>query len=153
VDRCRSLIPTGDPLAFRVRIAEWSLTGNCCATGSDCAATQKAERVALQEKHGLSEHWLEQIPELLDNTILPEGREVLLHTEVMSVRLLQQNGKLPALQDIEPAMRGAWEVRVRRGSESGAYTLLHVYSNVPWFMKGMPEAGTLDELAPKWFAQ
>jgi hypothetical protein len=27
-----------------------------------------------------------------------------------------------------------------------AYTLLHVLGNVPWFMKGVPEAGTLDEL-------
>jgi len=32
-----------------------------------------------------------------------------------------------------------------------AYTLLHVYSNMTWFMKDMPKADTLDELAVRWF--
>jgi hygromycin-B 7''-O-kinase len=31
-----------------------------------------------------------------------------------------------------------------------AYTLPHVCGNVPWLMKAVPEADTLDELTLKW---
>ncbi|PWK79459.1 hygromycin-B 7''-O-kinase [Lentzea atacamensis] len=141
-------------------------------------AGQKAGCVVQQEKRKLPERWLEQIPEFLDSVDLGEPRPVLLHTEVMSVHLLQQNGKLSGLFDFEPAMRGAFEyefvgagIFVTKGDRRCwkamvdaygrvpdprrvmAYTLLHVYSNVPWFMKDMPEADTLDELAVRWFSE
>lgn len=140
-------------------------------------AEQRAGCVEQQRKRKLDERWLEQIPEFLDSVDLPSG-EVLLHTEVMSVHLLQQNGKLSGLFDFEPAMRGAFEyefvgagIFVTKGDQRCwkamvdaygrvpeprrvmAYTLLHVYSNVPWFMEGMPQADTLDELAERWFGQ
>ena len=139
-------------------------------------AEQRRGCVERQRKHQLDERWLEQIPEFLDGVDLPADRGVLLHTEVMSVHLLQRNGKLSGLFDFEPAMRGAFEYefvgagvfvtkgdrrcwqamveaygRVPEPRRVMAYTLLHVYSNVPLFMKGMPEGGTLDELAVKWF--
>lgn len=140
-------------------------------------AEQQAGCVEQQRKRKLGERWLEQIPEFLDSVDL-RSDTVLLHTEVMSVHLLQQNGKLSGLFDFEPAMRGAFEyefvgagIFVTKGDQKCwkamvdaygrvpdprrvmAYTLLHVYSNVPWFMEGMPRADTLEELAERWFAQ
>ncbi len=137
---------------------------------------QRAGCVALQEKKKLSPHWLEQIPEFLDSVDLGNEAGVLLHTEVMSAHLLQQNGKLSGLFDFEPAMRGAFEyefvgagIFVTKGDRKCwkamvdaygrvpdprkvmAYTLLHVYSNMPWYMGVMPEAGTLDDLAVRWY--
>ncbi len=34
-----------------------------------------------------------------------------------------------------------------------AYTLLHIYSNLPWYLREMPAAprATLDSLAEAWF--
>jgi hygromycin-B 7''-O-kinase len=148
------------------------------ADWSAFVAEQRAGCVELQRKRKLAEHWLEQIPEFLDGVDLGEPQPVLLHTEVMSVHLLQQNGKLSGLFDFEPAMRGAFEyefvgagIFVTKGDRRSwkamvdaygrvpdprrvmAYTLLHVYSNMPWFMEDMPEAGTLDELAVRWFGE
>ncbi|MFS8101837.1 aminoglycoside phosphotransferase family protein [Lentzea alba] len=139
-------------------------------------ARQRQGCVEQQRKHKLAEHWLEQIPEFLDSVDLQASSGVLLHTEVMSGHLVQQNGKLSGLFDFEPAMRGAFEyefvgagVFVTKGDPKCwkalveaygrtpdprrvmAYTLLHVYSNMTWFMEGMPKADTLDELAIRWF--
>ncbi|WP_167971483.1 aminoglycoside phosphotransferase family protein [Lentzea indica] len=139
-------------------------------------AEQRAGCVEQQRKRDLSEHWLEQIPEFLDDVDLGDVRPVLLHTEVMSVHLLQQKGKLSGLFDFEPAMRGAFEyefvgagIFVTKGDQRCwkammdaygrtpdprrvmAYALLHVYSNMSWFMGEMPEADSLDELAVRWF--
>ncbi|GAB2841440.1 aminoglycoside phosphotransferase family protein [Lentzea nigeriaca] len=141
-------------------------------------AERRAKCVEQQRKHGLGEWWLEQIPEFLDGVDLGEAEPVLLHTEVMSAHLLRQNGKLSGLFDFEPAMRGAFEyefvgagIFVTKGDRRCwkamvdaygrtpeprrvmAYTLLHVYSNVPWFMKDLPQADTLDELAVRWFRE
>ncbi|MEV6241977.1 aminoglycoside phosphotransferase family protein [Lentzea sp. NPDC051838] len=146
------------------------------ADWGEFVAKQRAGCVERQRKHGLGERWLEQIPEFLDGVDLASQDPVLLHTEVGSMHLLRQNGKLSGLLDFEPAMRGAFEyefagagIFVTKGDSRCwkamveaygrtpdpatvmAYTLLHVYSNVPWFMKGMPEADTLEELALKWF--
>lgn len=141
-------------------------------------AGQRAKCIEQQRKYELDERWLEQIPEFLDSVDLGQERAVLLHTEVMSVHLLQQNGKLSGLFDFEPALRGAFEyefvgagIFVTKGDRRCwkaateaygrvpdprrvmAYTLLHVYSNVPWFMKDMPQAETLEELADRWFGE
>ncbi len=141
-------------------------------------AAQCAECVAGQRKHKLSEHWLEQIPSFLNGVDLGVVRPVLLHTEVMHAHLLHQSGKLTGLFDFEPAMRGAFEydfvsagIFVTQGDRKCwkamvdaygrtpdprrvlAYTLLHVYANLPWFMSVMPEADTLDELAIRWFGE
>ncbi|SDP95246.1 hygromycin-B 7''-O-kinase [Lentzea jiangxiensis] len=32
-----------------------------------------------------------------------------------------------------------------------AYALLHVYSNMPWYMREMPAGETFDDLAVRWF--
>ncbi|WP_052685170.1 phosphotransferase [Lentzea aerocolonigenes] len=70
-------------------------------------AEQRAKCVEQQRKLGFGERWLEQIPEILDGVDLENEKAVLLHTEVMSVHLLRQDGKLSGLFDFEPAMRGS----------------------------------------------
>ncbi|MEU0369171.1 aminoglycoside phosphotransferase family protein [Streptomyces sp. NPDC006283] len=144
-------------------------------------ARQRAGAVEQQRERGLPEAWLEQIPGFLDSVALPTGSErVLLHTEFMRQHLVVDPGsrRLTGLLDFEPAMIGdpaydfvAVGLFVTRG-EPGllgrllkaygrpfdpavlmAYTLLHVYSNLPWYMRErpVPEAGTLQELAEAWF--
>lgn len=141
-------------------------------------AGQRAGCVALQEKRKLEPYWLEQLPEFLDGVDFGAGPAVLLHTEVMSAHLLRRNGKLSGLFDFEPAMRGAFEyefasvgVFVTKGDPACwralveaygrvpdprrvmGYALSHVYSNLPWYLREMPEGRTLDELAVRWFGE
>lgn len=141
-------------------------------------AGQRQGCVALQEKRKLDPYWLEQIPGFLDGVDVGDEPPVLLHTEVMSAHLLWRNGKLSGLFDFEPAMRGAFEyefasagIFVTKGDRRCwkalvaaygrvpdprrvmAYALLHVYSNMPWYLREMPEGGTLDELAVRWFGE
>ncbi|MFI6099102.1 aminoglycoside phosphotransferase family protein [Lentzea sp. NPDC051213] len=119
-----------------------------------------------------------QVGEFLDSVDLEPEEPVLLHTEIMSVHLLQQNGKLSGLFDFEPAMRGPFEyefvgagIFVTKGDRRCwqamvdaygrtpdprrvlAYTLMHVYSNMTWFMNVMPKADMLDDLAVRWFGE
>ncbi|MFF3940762.1 phosphotransferase family protein [Streptomyces phaeofaciens] len=143
---------------------------------------QRARAVDRQRAHGLPEHWLEQIPDFLASVPLPRApHPSLLHTEVMRQHLLvDPDGWRPTgLFDFEPAMIGdrAYDfvgvgLFVTRGrpdllallsrayghtfepSTLLAYTLLHVYSNLPWYLRelGAPAEGTLDALARAWFA-
>lgn len=139
---------------------------------------QRADAVERQRKRGLDERWLEQIPEFLDGVDLGRPTPVLLHTEVMSAHLLWRHGKLSGLFDFEPAVRGAFEydfvgagVFVTKGDRRCwkamtdayghapepervmAYALLHVYSDLPWYLGLMPEGATLAELAGRWFGE
>ena len=139
-------------------------------------AGQRKGCVEQQRKRGLGERWLERIPGFLDGVDLGAERPVLLHTEVMSGHLLRQNGKLSGLFDFEPAMRGAFEYefvgvgifvtkgdrecwkalvdaygRVPEPRRVMAYTLLHVYSDMSWYLREMPEGDSFDELAVRWF--
>ncbi|MGK5728649.1 phosphotransferase [Streptomyces sp. URMC 124] len=144
---------------------------------------QTAGAVERQRTRGLPEAWLEQIPDFLASVALPRApRGSLLHTEVMREHLLVApdgaGWRLSGLFDFEPAMLGdraydfvAVGLFVTRGdprlmarlarsygrtfepSVLMAYTLLHVYSNLPWYMRelGAPAEGTLTELAETWF--
>ncbi|GAA0261137.1 aminoglycoside 3'-phosphotransferase/choline kinase family protein [Saccharothrix mutabilis subsp. mutabilis] len=133
--------------------------------------------VARQVSRGLAPAWVEQIPGFLDSVDLGDAEPVLAHTEVMSAHLLTRDGRLTGLFDFEPAMRAAREyefvatgVFLTRG-ETGpkralldgyghpvdprkvmAYTLLHVYSNLAWYLREVPTgATTFDGLAEHWF--
>ncbi|MEI5100222.1 aminoglycoside phosphotransferase family protein [Streptomyces sp. PmtG] len=157
-------------------------------------ARQRAGAVARQRARGLSEAWLEQIPDFLDSVPLAGAgageRRVLLHTEFMREHLLVGPASagagaggggwgLSGLFDFEPAMIGdpAYDfvgvgLFVARGEpgvlgrfaaaygrgfgarELVAYTLLHVYSNLPWYLRELPAPGeaTLEAVADRWFA-
>ncbi|MET9231842.1 aminoglycoside phosphotransferase family protein [Lentzea sp. NPDC003310] len=137
---------------------------------------QREKCVERQREHGLDERWLERIPAFLDRVDLGDQPAVLLHTEVISAHLLWRNGMLSGLFDFEPAMRGAFEYefasvglfvtkgdrrcwaalvdaygRVPEPERVMAYALLHVYSNMPWYMREMPQGETFEELAVRWF--
>ncbi|MFB9388972.1 phosphotransferase family protein [Streptomyces coeruleoprunus] len=142
---------------------------------------RRAGTVAQQRGHGLPDAWLEQIPDFLASVALPGSPEPsLLHTEVMQQHFLvdPDGWRLTGLFDFEPAMigdraydfvgvglfvtRGDAALLTRLATAYGrsfaprellAYTLLHVYSNLPWYMRelGVPAHGTLDALAERWF--
>ncbi|MEV0675768.1 aminoglycoside 3'-phosphotransferase/choline kinase family protein [Actinosynnema sp. NPDC050436] len=140
-------------------------------------ARQAAGCAARQEGRGLAPAWLEQIPDFLASVDLSDPDLVLTHTEVMSAHLLVRDGRLSGLVDFEPAMRAAREyefvatgVFLTRGDGDAnaalragygrevdprrvmAYALLHVYSNLPWYLREVPTgATTLDGLAEHWF--
>ncbi|WP_308402110.1 aminoglycoside 3'-phosphotransferase/choline kinase family protein [Streptomyces sp. RKAG293] len=144
-------------------------------------AGQRATTVARQRARKLPELWVEQIPEFLASVPLAgEPERVLLHTEIMREHLLVDPGRwtLSGLFDFEPAMLGdrAYEfvavgLFVSRGDprlfgrvvaaygrtfsprELMAHTLLHVYSNLPWYFRELPAPpeDTLDSLAETWF--
>ncbi|MFJ6676462.1 phosphotransferase family protein [Actinosynnema sp. NPDC091369] len=147
---------------------------------ADWAGFVRAQRqgcVARQQARGLAPGWLEQVPDYLDSVDLGQPDLVLAHTEVMSAHLLVDDGRLTGLVDFEPAMRAAREYefvatgvfltrgerRANRALHDGygraldprrvlAYALLHVYSNLPWYLREVPTAATtLDELADHWF--
>ncbi|MFI6986535.1 phosphotransferase family protein [Embleya sp. NPDC050154] len=134
-----------------------------------------------QRAHGLSQAWLEQIPAFLASVSLPRSpHRSLLHTEVMRAHLLvdPDGWRLTGLFDFEPAAIGdhaydfvgvglfvtGGDPALLTGLTTSygrdfdprvllAYTLLHRYSNLPWYMRELPTPaeGTLDALAETWF--
>ncbi|MFE6338274.1 phosphotransferase family protein [Streptomyces sp. NPDC057798] len=142
---------------------------------------RSARAVEQQRSHALAEIWLEQIPDFLASVPLPRApRPSLLHTEVMRQHVLvdPEGWRLTGFFDFEPAMIGdpAYDfVGVGLFVTSGdpgllslltrsygrtfepsvllAYTLLHVYSNLPWYLRelGAPDERTLPALAEAWF--
>ncbi|MFI9155245.1 phosphotransferase family protein [Streptomyces sp. NPDC053367] len=141
-----------------------------------------AGAVRWQRDKGLPGVWLEQIPDFLAATPLPRApRPSLLHTEVMRQHFLADPAdgpRLTGLFDFEPAMigdpaydfvgvglfltRGDPALLARLGRAYGrtfppaellAYTLLHVYSDLPWYMRelGVPGETSLPVLAEAWF--
>ncbi|MGW1374048.1 aminoglycoside phosphotransferase family protein [Streptomyces sp. NPDC002446] len=145
-------------------------------------ARQRAGAVDQQRARGLPEPWLEQIPDFLDSVALPaHPPAALLHTEFMRQHLTVDEAddwRLTGLLDFEPAMIGhraydfvAVGLFVSRADprllsrvfcaygetfaprELLACTLLHVYSNLPWYLRELPappEPG-LESLAETWF--
>ncbi len=143
---------------------------------------RRAAAVAQQRSRGLPEGWLEQIPDFLDSVALPaQEPAVLLHTEFMRGHMTvdeSDDWRLTGLLDFEPAMTGqraydfvAVGLFVSRADprllsrvfaaygahfaprELLAYTLLHVHSDLPRYLRelpGPPEA-TLESLAERWF--
>ncbi|MFD3502885.1 phosphotransferase family protein [Streptomyces sp. NPDC058676] len=140
-----------------------------------------AVAVEQQRRKGLPAAWLEQIPDFLASVNLTRSpRPALLHTEVMAQHFLvaPDGSRLTGLFDFEPAMIGdrAYDfvgvgLFVTRGdprllarltasygqafepAELLACTLLHVYSNLPWYLRELraPAEGTLTSLAEAWF--
>ncbi|CAM5622790.1 aminoglycoside phosphotransferase family protein [Kitasatospora aureofaciens] len=144
-------------------------------------ARQRAGAVDRQRERGLPAAWLEQIPGFLAATPLPTApQRSLLHTEFMREHLIADptaHWRLTGLIDFEPAMIGdpAYDLvavglfttradpqllgqlltaygRPFEPRLLMAYTLLHVYSNLPWYLRELrPSARTLDGLAEEWF--
>lgn len=143
---------------------------------------QRAGAVDQQRAHGLPESWLEQIPDFLGSVALPgQPAPALLHTEFMRQHLTVDEAddwRLTGLLDFEPAMTGhraydfvAVGLFVSRADpgllsrvfqaygetfaprDLLAYTLLHVYSNLPWYLRELPAPPepTLEALAESWF--
>ncbi|MEW2439256.1 aminoglycoside 3'-phosphotransferase/choline kinase family protein [Streptomyces caniferus] len=143
---------------------------------------QRASAAGRQRAHGLPDAWREQIPGFLDAVPLPaHGPGALLHTEFMRQHLTvdaADDWRLTGLLDFEPAMIGcraydfvAVGLFVSRGDprllsrvfraygetfgpgELLAHTLLHVYSNLPWYLRELPAPPepTLESLAQTWF--
>ncbi|MFF7453367.1 phosphotransferase family protein [Kitasatospora sp. NPDC008115] len=143
---------------------------------------RRAAAVARQRERGLPEAWLERIPGFLDAAAPPrEPGRVLLHTEFMRRHLLldRTGGRLSGLFDFEPAMIGdpvydfvgvgVFVTRAEPGlmarfaagygravdpRTAMAYTLLHVYSNLPWYLREVPPppgTDSLEALAEHWF--
>ncbi|MEU5625442.1 phosphotransferase family protein [Streptomyces tendae] len=161
-----------DPLRDVLGPGDW---GTFLDRRTACAVEQ-------QRAHGLSASWLEQIPDFLGSVPLPrDPRPSLLHTEVMQQHFLvdPDGWRLTGLFDFEPAMIGdrAYDfvgvgLFVTRGNpalltrlteaygsrfeplELMAYTLLHVYSNLPWYMRELPAPAeeSLPSLAKAWFS-
>ncbi|WP_055712131.1 phosphotransferase family protein [Streptomyces torulosus] len=146
-------------------------------------AGQRAAAVEQQAGGGLPEPWLEQIPDFLRSVPLTApARPVLLHTELMREHLTvdpHDDWRLTGLFDFEPAMIGApaydfvsvglfltaadpallklfYEAYGRppfAPRELMAYTLLHVYSDLNWYLRRLPAPPRkdLDALAETWF--
>ncbi|MFD5282114.1 aminoglycoside phosphotransferase family protein [Streptomyces rubrogriseus] len=142
---------------------------------------QRAGAVRQQRANGLPAGWLEQIPDFLASVPLPRDPDgCLLHTEVMRQHLMvdPDGWRLTGLFDFEPAMigdraydfvgvglfvtGGAPDLLARLAKAYGrtfdpsvllAYTLLHVYSDLPWYLRELPVPGaeTLPALAEAWF--
>jgi hygromycin-B 7''-O-kinase len=146
-------------------------------------AVRRAGAVGHHRANGLAEIWLEQIPDFLRSVPLPPPpRHVLLHTEFMREHLtvdLHDGWRVTGLFDFEPAMIGdpaydfagaalfvtrADHRQLRRfykaygraphpPRELLAHTLLHVYSDLPWYLRELPAPPRprLDDLAETWF--
>ncbi len=143
---------------------------------------RRAAAVEQQRRKGLPAHWLEQIPDFLASVTLPrDPPPSLLHTEVMRQHffLAPDGPRLTGMFDFEPAMIGdrAYDfvgvglfvtggdphLMARLTQAYGhafppadllAYTLLHVYSNLTWYLRELraPAKGSLPALAEAWFA-
>ncbi|MFJ8825844.1 aminoglycoside phosphotransferase family protein [Streptomyces sp. NPDC102467] len=145
-------------------------------------AGQRAGAVRQQRAHGLSEHWCGQIAAFLDAAApAPATERALLHTEFMRQHLLvtDDGRRLGGLLDFEPAMIGdpAYDfvavglfvtradprLMTRFAAAYGrtvdprtvmAYTLLHKYADLPWYLRELPPTdgvAEFDPLAESWF--
>lgn len=161
------------PLADVVGPADWARF----------LAVRRAKALQHHRVNGLTENWLEQIPDFLRSVPLPPPqRRVLLHTEFMREHLTvdrQDGWRVTGLFDFEPAMIGdpvydlagaalfvarADARQLRRFYEAYgcaphdprvllAHALLHVYSDLPWYLRELPAPPRprLDDLAEAWF--
>lgn len=146
-------------------------------------AVRTANAVGHHTAGGLPAPWLEQIPDFLRSVQLAApSQRVLLHTEFMREHMTvdpQDGWRMTGLFDFEPAMIGdpAYDLAgaamfVTRGDprrlrrfykaygrdphpprELLAHALLHVYSDLVWYLKELPvpPRPRLDDLAETWF--
>ncbi|GAA3799659.1 phosphotransferase family protein [Streptomyces chiangmaiensis] len=144
---------------------------------------RRARTMHHHSANGVTEPWLSRIPEFLDSVPLPASTDrALLHTEFMPEHLtidMRDGRRLTGLFDFEPAMIGdpAYDfvnagLFVTRGDPRQfrrfyeaygrsphdpfqllAYTLLHVYSDLPLYLHELPSPAEprLDALAELWF--
>ncbi|MEU6098221.1 aminoglycoside phosphotransferase family protein [Streptomyces sp. NPDC047079] len=144
---------------------------------------RRAGTLEQHRRSGVTEPWLSRIPEFLDSVPLPTSTEqALLHTEFMREHLtidMRGGRRLTGLFDFEPAMIGdpAYDFagvglfvtradarQLRRFYEAYgraphdpdqllAYALLHVYSDLPFYLRELPvpPEPRLDALAELWF--
>jgi hygromycin-B 7''-O-kinase len=144
---------------------------------------QRADVVNWHRGRGVTEPWLSRMPDFLDSVPLPTSTETaLLHTEFMREHLtidMRGGRKLTGLFDFEPAMIGdpaydfasvgifvtrADQRQLRRFYEAYgrapydpdqlmAYTLLHVFSDLPLYLHELPRPAEprFDALAELWF--
>jgi hygromycin-B 7''-O-kinase len=144
---------------------------------------QRAGAVEWHRRHGVTEPWLSRIPGFLDSVPLPVSTErALLHTEYMREHLtidMREGRRLTGLFDFEPVMIGdpAYDFagvglfvtradprQLRRFYEAYgrapydpqqlmAYTLLHVFSDLPLYLHELPHPAEprFDALAELWF--
>lgn len=144
---------------------------------------QRARATGHHTANGVREPWLSRIPEFLDSVPLPASTDLaLLHTEFMPEHLtidMRDGRRLSGLFDFEPAMIGdpAYDFvsvglfvtrgdprQLRRFYEAYgrsphdpyqllAYTLLHVYSDLPFCLDELPSPSEprIDALAELWF--
>jgi hygromycin-B 7''-O-kinase len=146
------------PLADVVGPADWNRF----------LAERQAKAVQHHRRNGLTDPWLEQIPDFLRSVPLPApSRRVLLHTEFMSEHLMVERHdgwRVTGLFDFEPAMIGdpaydfagaalfvtradprqlkrfyaAYGRAPHPPRELLAHALLHVYSDLPWNLRELP---------------
>ncbi|MCX5202817.1 aminoglycoside phosphotransferase family protein [Streptomyces sp. NBC_00237] len=159
------------PLADTLGPADWG----------DFLLRQRAGAVERQRSCGLPEAWTEQIAGFLDSVELPaDPPRVLLHTEPMRQHFVVDPHiwRLTGLFDFEPAMfgdraydlvgvglfltKGEPGLMARFQKEYGrsfdprqllAYTLLHVYANLPWYFRELPAPPepTWESVSETWF--
>lgn len=146
------------PLADVVGPADWNRF----------LAVRRARVVQHHRGNGLTQAWLEQIPDFLRSVPLdPPSRGVLLHTEFMREHLTvspRDGWQVTGLFDFEPVMIGdpaydfagaalfvtcadarqlrrfyaAYGCAPHSPRELLAYALLHVYSDLPWNLRELP---------------
>ncbi|MFI6879081.1 phosphotransferase family protein [Streptomyces sp. NPDC050400] len=162
------------PLADAVGPRDWA----------EFVAGQRAGAVRRQRERGLPPEWSGRIDAFLAAAAPPGRSErALLHTEFMRQHLLVDGAadapRLSGLLDFEPAMIGDPDydfvgvglfvtradprLMTRFAKTYGrtvdprtamAYTLLHVYSNLLWYLRELPPpsgAGDFASLAEAWF--
>ncbi|MEU6371348.1 aminoglycoside phosphotransferase family protein [Streptomyces sp. NPDC046931] len=144
---------------------------------------RRAGTLEQHGRTGVTEPWLSRIPDFLDAVPLPVSTELaLLHTEFMREHLtidMRGGRRLTGLFDFEPAMIGdpAYDFasvglfitradprQLRRFYEAYgraphdpdqllAYALLHMYSDLPFYLRELPlpSEPRLDALAELWF--
>jgi hygromycin-B 7''-O-kinase len=140
---------------------------------------QVAACVDVQRGKGLGEHWLAQLPSFLakHRPRAPHARAIV-HSELGPGHVLYQDGAITGVIDFADACVGdpdfelpAVGIFVTRGNRplfrrfllalgrevaperALAYTLLHRYANLAWYLREVPpgDARTLDQLAHAWF--
>jgi hygromycin-B 7''-O-kinase len=147
-------------------------------------AGRRAMCVEHQTARGADPKWLALIPDFLNGLELPAGDPVFLHTEIMPDHIvIDGDGRLAGLLDFEPSMIGAAEYELAAvgiffaagdravlravlaalgvaapdealGRRLLAYSLLHKYSSLRWYLERMPPAAgvnTFEALAAQWF--
>lgn len=140
---------------------------------------QAAGCVEVQRSKGLDEVWLTQLPAFLArHRPRPPHRLAIVHSELGPGHVLHDRGAITGVIDFADACVGdpdlelpAVGIFIARGDRALyrrflaglgrdvapervlAYTLLHRYANLAWYLREVPPRGarTLEELAHAWF--